>query len=107
MQEEAPFSLDILPSAMMDIVRTQYFYDSLEYGLGSVFRDYIVGEVDKLADDAGVDEKRLGYFFRPEKRFHQAIYYKMSGTTVTVWRILDMRFDPRRIFAALRETSGE
>jgi hypothetical protein len=75
MLEEAPFSLDILPSAMMDIVRTQYFYDSLEYGLGSAFRDYIVGEVDKLAE--------------------------------TVWRILDMRFDPRRIFAALRETSGE
>ena len=55
MLEESPFSLDILPSAMMDIVRTQYFYDSLERGLGSVFRDYIVGEVDKLVDDAGVD----------------------------------------------------
>ena len=51
MLEESPFSLDILPSAMMDIVRTQYFYDSLERGLGSVFRDYIVGEVDKLVDD--------------------------------------------------------
>ena len=51
MLEEAPFSLDILPSAMMDIVRTQYFYDSLECGLGSVFRDYIVGEVDKLVDE--------------------------------------------------------
>lgn len=56
MLEEAPFLLDILPSAMMDIVRTQYFYDSLERGLGSVFRDYIVGEVDKLVDNAGVDE---------------------------------------------------
>ena len=86
----------------MDIVRMQYFYDSLEQGLGSEFRDYIMGEVDKLVDNAGVDEKRFGYFFRPESRFHQAIYYKMSGTAVTVWRILDMRFDSRRIFAALR-----
>ena len=45
MLEEAPFSLDILPSTMMDIVRTQYFYDSIERGLGSVFRDYIVGRL--------------------------------------------------------------
>ena len=36
---------------MMDIVRTQYFYDSFECGLGSVFRDYIVGEVDRLVDE--------------------------------------------------------
>lgn len=101
MLEAAPFELMILPSAMMDIVQTQYFYDSLEWGLGLVFRDYIIGEVDKLIDDAGVDGERLGYFFRPEKRFHQAIYYKMSGSQVTVWRILDMRFNPKRIIAAL------
>lgn len=53
----APFKLEILPSAMMDIARTQYFYDSLERGLGMVFRDHLISEVDKLVDDAGVDEK--------------------------------------------------
>ena len=88
MLEEAPFSLDILPSAMMDIVRTQYFYDSLEYGLGSVFRDYIVGEVDKLADDAGVDEKRLGYFFRPEKRFPTTTAFRLSRNRLITLHIL-------------------
>lgn len=97
----APFKLEILPSAMMDIARTQYFYDSLERGLGMVFRNHLISEVDKLVDDAGVDGKRLGYFFRPEKRFHQAIYYKMTGTKVTVWRILDMRFNPQRVISAL------
>ena len=100
----APFALDILPSAIMDILRTQYFYDSLEHGLGLTFRDYIMAEIDRLSRDAGVDEKRLGYFFRPEKRFHQAIYYKMAGTTVSVWRILDMRFDPQRILSALHNS---
>ena len=104
MLEDAPFTLDILPSAMMDILRTQYFYDSLEHGLGLAFRDYIMAEIDRLSSDAGVDEKRLGYFFRPEKRFHQAIYYKMAGTKVSVWRILDMRFDPRRILSALHSS---
>ena len=101
MLETAPFELEVLPSAMMDIVRTQYFYDSLERGLGLVFRDYIVGEIDKLMNNAGIDVLRMGYFFRPEKRFHQAIYYKMSGSKVTVWRILDMRFNPKRVISAL------
>lgn len=37
MLEDAPFALDILPSAIMDILRRQYFYDSLEHGLGLAF----------------------------------------------------------------------
>ena len=29
-----PFEVNILPSAMMDIVRGRYFYDQFEFGLG-------------------------------------------------------------------------
>jgi len=103
MLTDGPFRVDILPSAIMDIVKMRMFYDGIESGLGAVFRDHILCEVDRLENDAGVDEKRFGYFFRPERRFHQGIYYKTNGTTVTVWRILDMRFNPRRVVAALRE----
>ena len=34
-------------------------------------------------------------------RFHQNIYYKIDGDAVVVWRILDQRFNPRRIELAL------
>ena len=103
MLSEAPFLVDILPSAIMDVVKMRMFYDGIEWGLGTAFCDHVLSEVDRLENDAGVDEKRFGYFFRSEKRFHQGIYYKMDGANVTVWRILDMRFNPKRIFAALRE----
>jgi len=103
MLSDAPFQVDILPSAIMDVVKMRMFYDGIECGLGTVFRDHILSEVDRLEQDAGVDEMRYGYFFRPGKRFHQGIYYKMDGKNVTVWRILDMRFNPKRIAAALRE----
>jgi len=105
MLSESPFRVDILPSAIMDVVKMRMFYDGIESGLGTTFRDHILSEIDKLETDAGVDEVRHGYFFRPDKRFHQGIYYKKSGLNVTVWRILDMRFNPRKILAALRETT--
>ena len=40
--------LTILPSALMDIARTKFFYDNIEGSLGVRFRDYILGEIDKL-----------------------------------------------------------
>ena len=81
-----PFEVNILPSAMMDIVRGRYFYDQFEFGLGLRFRDYIVGEIDKLQENAGVDPMRMNYHYRLANRFHQTIYYRMEGRIVTVWR---------------------
>ena len=37
---DEPFEVNILPSAVMDIVRGRYFYDQFELGLGLRFRDY-------------------------------------------------------------------
>ena len=56
------FEVNILPSAVMDIVRGRYFYDQFELGLGQRFRDYVVGEIDKLQENAGVDPMRLAYY---------------------------------------------
>ena len=68
---DASFEVNILPSAVMDIVRGRYFYDQFELGLGQRFRDYVVGEID--------------------------------CRVVTVWRVLDQRFDPHRVDACLRD----
>ena len=54
--------ISILPSAIVDIVRIRCFYDGLEIGLGTRFQDYIFGEIDKLEDNAGIDEVHFGYY---------------------------------------------
>ncbi len=95
------FSVEILPSAMTDVICGKFFYDSIEQGVGERFRNYIVEQIDSLGDNAGIDPVRLGYYCRIANRFHQNIYYKIDGNVVTVWRVLDQRFDPKRIHAAL------
>ena len=87
----------ILPSAIVDIVRVRCFYENLEFGLGARFQDYILGEIDKLEDYAGIDEVHFGYYRALANRFHQNIYYKIDGNDVTVWSVLDKRFDPKSI----------
>ena len=135
----------ILPSAIVDIVRIRCFYDGLEIGLGTRFQDYIFGEIDKLEDNAGIDEVHFGYYRALANRFHQSIYYrgtcktregqrpccpcvgesraartlplpctrfckclyKIDGDDVTVWRVLDQRFNPRRIESALTSPNDD
>ena len=48
--------ISILSSAIVDIVRIRCFYEGLEIGLGARFQDYIFGEIDKIEDNAGIDE---------------------------------------------------
>lgn len=95
--------VSILPSAIVDIVRVRCFYEGIELGLGERFQDYILGEIDRLQDLAGIDEVHFGYYRALANRFHQSIYYKVDGDSVVVWRVLDQRFDPRRIESALNE----
>ena len=97
----ALMKVDILPSAIVDIVRVRFFYDNIEAGLGMRFYDYIFGEIDKLEENAGIHEVNFGYYRALANRFHQSIYYKINGECVTVWRVLDQRFNPKRIEAAL------
>ena len=52
--------VSILPSAIVDIVRVRCFYEGIELGLGERFQDYILGEIDRLQDLAGIDEVQFG-----------------------------------------------
>ena len=99
-------NVSILPSAIVDIVRVRCFYDGLESGLGKRFQDYIFEEIDKLEEVAGIHEIHCGYYRALANRFHQSVYYKIEGEEVTVWRVLDQRFDPRRIESALSNPNG-
>ena len=100
-------TVTILPSAIVDIIRARCFYDGLEYGLGERFQNYIFGEIDKLEDNAGIDEIHFGYYRALANRFHQNIYYMIDSDTVVVWRVLDQRFNPRRIESALSKPNDD
>ena len=95
------YRLQILPSAMLDIAQTRYFYEEIEDGLGDRFREDIFNAIDNLSQFAGVDEIHYGYYRALANRFHQNIYYKMDGDVVIVWRVLDQRFNPKRVREAL------
>lgn len=43
------FQLQILPSAMLDIAQTRFFYEEIEPGLGDRFRDDIFNAIDNLS----------------------------------------------------------
>jgi len=97
----------ILPSALMDIAKMQFFYENIEEGLGVRFCAYLIEEIDKLTDHAGIDEMHFGFYRALANRFHQSIYYKIDGDSVIVWRVLDQRFRPGRIAAALKNGADE
>ena len=99
--------VSILPSAIADLIRGRYFHDRLESGLGRRFLESLTAEIDKLSTTAGIHEIHFGYHRALANRFHQNIYYKVDGDTATVWRILDQRFDPKRIEAALLSPLAE
>lgn len=44
----------------------------------------------------------FGYFRALSKRFPYAIYYKVNGEDIEIWRVLDCRQNPGRTAEALR-----
>lgn len=50
---------------------------------------------------AGIHKSIHGYYRLLSKRFPYAIYYKMDGEQIVVWRVLDCRQNPARIRRAL------
>jgi hypothetical protein len=56
--------------------------------------------LDSLFSDIG--EQFFGYYRALSKRFPYAIYYRVNGQTIQVWRVLDCRQKPSRIVKALK-----
>jgi plasmid stabilization system protein ParE len=94
--------IEILSVAMSDIQFGQRFYEAQQEGLGAYFLDSIFSDIDALLLYAGIHQQIFGYFRALSKRFPYAIYYRVSGQTIQVWRVLDCRQKPSRIVNALR-----
>lgn len=95
--------LKILPSALDDLRRGWWFYERQQESLGNYFQDSLFSDIDSLVLYGGVHRKVLGYHRLLSNRFPYAIYYKMDGEDLAVvWRVLDMREDPRETERRLR-----
>ena len=95
-------TLRILDLAEADLLRGFRFYERKSRGVGWYFLDCLSSEIESLHLYAGVHRRHLGYFRMLSRRFPYAIYYRITGEEVQVWRVLDCRRDPRWIRQQLK-----
>ena len=94
----------ILDLAERDLQAGFSFYETQHVGIGDFFLDSIYSEIDSLLLYAGIHRKIFGYHRQLCRRFPFAIYYKLEGEQVFVWRVLDLRSDPIWIQKQIRSS---
>jgi plasmid stabilization system protein ParE len=94
----------ILSSALDDLYEGRLFYEKQGEGLGEYFLDSLFSDIDSLTLYGGIHPTFFGYHRMLSKRFPYAIYYKLEDKSVTVvWRVLDLRRNPRKIRKSLEK----
>ncbi|MCP5528793.1 MAG: type II toxin-antitoxin system RelE/ParE family toxin [Verrucomicrobiales bacterium] len=91
----------VLDSALEDLDRARHFYEHQAEGLGMDFLEVMFAQIDSLASYGGVHRKVFGYHRLITRRFPYAVYYRVEGNRVVVWRVLDLRQSPAKISRAL------
>jgi len=94
--------LRILDLAEADLLSGFSFYEQRSATVGWYFLDSLSAEIESLHLYAGIHRKYLGYFRMLSRRFPYAVYYRIAGDEVQVWRVLDCRRDPSWIRKQLR-----
>jgi len=95
-------TVQILPSATADLENGRVFYDRQGEGLGQYFLDSLFADIDSLTLYGGIHPVHWGYHRMLSKRFPYAVYYRVNGEIVVVWRVLDCRQNPRKTRRALQ-----
>ena len=95
--------IKILSSAVEDLYEGRLFYEKQGEGLGEYFFDSLFSDIDSLVLYGGMHMKIFGFHRMLSKRFPYAIYYKLEGEPpiVVVYRVLDLRRDPKKIKPSL------
>ena len=93
--------LKILPSALGDLANGRAFYAKQGESLGAYFFDSLFSDIDSLELFGGIHRRVFGYHRLLSKRFPYAVYYKMDGDVVVIWRVLDCRQKPEKTQQAL------
>jgi plasmid stabilization system protein ParE len=94
-------TLRILTAASRDLVKGKVFYERQGEGLGSYFIDSLYNDIDSLVRLGGIHRKVKDFYCLFSKRFPYAVYYKIEGDEIRVYRVLDCRQDPQRRFKQL------
>jgi len=90
--------IKVLSSAIEDLYEGRLFYEKQGTGLGEYFFDSLFSDIDSLVLYGGIHAKFHGFHRMLSKRFPYAIYYKLEGEKlVVVYRVLDLRRDPKKI----------
>jgi len=92
----------ILKEVADDLNDGKAFYDQRESGVGDYFWDSLLADIESLVIYAGIHYREHGLYRMFAKRFPYAIYYRITGDEVQVWRVLDCRRDPRWIRQQLK-----
>ena len=95
-------NIKILISAVEDLVDARLFYEAQGEGVGDYFFDTLFSDIDSLVLYAGTHSNVDGYYRLLSRRFPYAVYYKMDGDQVVVWRVLDLRRDLDGLRRALK-----
>ena len=92
----------LLSAAMEDLYEGRLFYEKQGEGLGEYFFNSLFSDIDSLTLYAGIHSTFFGFHRMLSKRFPYAIYYRVEEqSAVVVWRVLDLRRNPRRIRQSL------
>ncbi len=93
----------ILSSASEDLYQGRLFYDKQGEGLGEYFFNSLSSDIDSLILYCGIHIKVFGFYRMLSRRFPYAIYYNIEkGSEILIYRILDLRRDPKNIKSALQ-----
>lgn len=87
----------VLAEAASDIERGIDFYNLIEDGVGSYFRDSMIADLRRLGLYFGKHRIHYGFFRALSSRFPYAIYYRDKGDTRQVVAVLDLRRSPKWI----------
>ena len=93
----------VLRSAVEDLADGRHFYDRQHAGVGAYFFDSLFSEIDSLVLYAGVHRVVFGFHRLLARRFPYAVYYRVDGSEVVVFRVLDCRRDPKWVRKALEK----
>ncbi|BCX47506.1 plasmid stabilization system protein [Haloferula helveola] len=91
----------ILESAIGDLEAGSDFYNRQEEGVGDYFQDCLFSDIDSLVLYGGIHRQLFGFHRLLSRRFPYAIYYRIEGDVVIVYRVLDCRRDPQRLRRSL------
>ncbi|HEY3326442.1 MAG TPA: type II toxin-antitoxin system RelE/ParE family toxin [Novimethylophilus sp.] len=95
--------INILSIAIQDLDAGKQFYERQQQGLGVYFLDTLFSDIDSLLLHAGIHQQFFGYYRALSKRFPYAIYYRLNGEIIEIWRALDCRQKPTRTVKALQK----